>query len=104
RQLERNLHDGAQQSLLGLTYDLRRARANALADGDHDLAHRIDHAVKEVGQAFHELRQLAHGIFPAVLSNAGLSAAATSLAEQSPIPVSVACTVTERLRPSVETA
>ena len=104
RQLERNLHDGAQQSLLGLTYDLRRARATAVANGDHDIVELIDHAVKEVGQAFEELRQLAHGIFPAVLSHAGLGAAATSVAEKSPIPVAVACTVSERMTPAVETA
>ena len=43
-QLERNLHDGAQQSLLGLTYDLRRARADAAANGHHDLVALCDHA------------------------------------------------------------
>ena len=63
-----------------------------------------DHAVNEVGHAFTELRQLAHGIFPAVLSHAGLGGAATSIAETAPIPVIVNCTVTERLTPPVETA
>ena len=63
-----------------------------------------DHAVHEVGQAFAELRDLAHGIFPAVLSHAGLAAAITSVAETSPIPVEVSCTVTERLSAPVETA
>ena len=104
RELERNLHDGAQQSLLGLTYDLRRVQADATASGRHDLVELCDHTVNEVGHAFAELRQLAHGIFPAVLSHAGLSAATTSIAETAPIPVTVNCTVTERLMPTVETA
>ena len=104
RQLERNLHDGAQQSLLGLTYDLRRARAAAAANEHDDVVALCDHAVSEVGQAFAELRELAHGIFPAVLSHAGLAAAVTSVAETAPIPVDVDCTVTERLSADVETA
>ena len=104
RDLERNLHDGAQQSLLGLTYDLRRARATASTHDQQDLVALCDHATREVGQAFAELRDLAHGIFPAVLSHAGLAAAVTSVAETSPIPVEVDCTVTERLPLPVETA
>jgi signal transduction histidine kinase len=104
RQLERNLHDGAQQSLLGLTYDLRRVRAAALTNDQKDLVALCDHAVHEVGQAFAELRDLAHGIFPAVLSHAGLAEAITSVAETAPIPVEVDCTLTERLSPHVETA
>ena len=104
RQLERNLHDGAQQSLLGLTYDLRRARTDAAANGDDDLVALCDHALNEVTEAFAELRELAHGIFPAVLSNAGLGPAVTSVAETSPIPVDVDCTVTDRLPATVETA
>lgn len=104
RQLERNLHDGAQQSLLGLTYDLRRARAGAAANGQHDLVALCDHAANEVGLAFVELRQLAHGIFPAVLVHGGLSAAVTSIAETSPLPIDMDCTVTERLPAPVEAA
>jgi signal transduction histidine kinase len=57
-----------------------------------------------LGGPFAELRELAHGIFPAVLIEAGLGAAVSSLAETSPIPVDVDCTVTERLPATVETA
>ena len=104
RVLERNLHDGAQQSLLGLSYDLRRARATAATNGDEHVVELLDWASSEVAQALAELRELAHGIFPAVLSQAGIGAAVTSLAETAPIPVDVHCTVTARLSAPVETA
>ncbi len=104
RVLERNLHDGAQQSLLGLSYDLRRARAAAATNGGERVVELLDWASSEVAQALAELRELAHGIFPAVLSQAGIGAAVTSLAETVPIPVDVHCTVTERLSAPVETA
>jgi signal transduction histidine kinase len=104
RELERNLHDGAQQSLLGLSYDLRRARAAAETSGDNDLIALLDSASIEVAQAFAELRDLAHGIYPAVLSQAGIGPAVASLAETAPISVDVHCGVTDRLPAPVETA
>ena len=75
RQLERDLHDGAQQRLLALTYELRLARAAAEAEGDGQLAARLDGAVKDAHTALEELRELAHGIYPAILAEAGLSSA-----------------------------
>jgi signal transduction histidine kinase len=104
RQLERDLHDGAQQSLLGLSYDLRVARAAAASNGESELTTMIDSALTDVGEAFAELRELAHGIFPAVLTQAGLGAAVASLAETSTMAVDVNCTVAERLPTAIETA
>jgi signal transduction histidine kinase len=82
---ERDLHDGAQQRLLALAYDLRSARAAAERDGtDETLAH-LDAAIAGVHATLHDVRQLAHGIYPAVLVGAGLGAALETLAEESSI-------------------
>jgi signal transduction histidine kinase len=104
RSLERDLHDGAQQSLLSMSYDLKRAKAAAESCHDVDLGALIDSATVEVSEAFHELRELAHGIYPSVLTAAGLCPAVASLAETSDVTVDVACTVGERLASSVEIA
>jgi signal transduction histidine kinase len=83
RRLERNLHDGAQQQLLALSYDLRRAESSA----DGELAAVLCGGVAEVGAALEELRELAHGIHPAILSEAGLGAALRSLADTARVPL-----------------
>jgi signal transduction histidine kinase len=87
RQLERNLHDGAQQRLLALSYDLRLARAGAAADRDTRLAALLDEAGDETAAALDELRELAHGIYPAILSEAGLPPALATLADGAQLPV-----------------
>ena len=104
RQLERNLHDGAQQSLLGLSYDVRVARAAAVTSGASELVDLLDSATSEISEAFAELREVAHGIFPAVLSQAGIGPALKTLTETCPIPVELECTVAERLPVAVEIA
>lgn len=84
RRLERDLHDGAQQLLIALAARLRTvaaAASNALAAGE------LEAAVEEARAAIKELRELAHGIFPAVLANDGLAAAIRSLALEAPLPV-----------------
>jgi len=73
RQLERDLHDGAQQHLLALSYDLRLARSQAQADGDAPTGSLLTEATVEAQAALSELRTLAHGIYPAILSEAGHS-------------------------------
>jgi signal transduction histidine kinase len=83
RRLERNLHDGAQQQLLALSYDLRRAQSNA----DGELAAVLRGGVAEVDAALEELRELANGIHPAILSEAGLGAALRSLADTARVPL-----------------
>ncbi len=83
---EQALHDGAQQRLLALTYDLRAARE--AADGaSRMLTVHLDEAIADAHAAHDELRELAHGIYPAVLGEAGLQPALEGLAERSAIPV-----------------
>ena len=84
---KRNLHDGAQQRLLALSYDLRLARAGAVDNGAERLVALLDIAVKETDVALEELRELAHGIYPAILTEAGLAPALATLADEAPLPV-----------------
>jgi signal transduction histidine kinase len=104
RRLERDLHDGAQQQLLGLAYDLRIARAGAEAHGDRDLTELLDTAVADAQAAFDQLRELAHGIFPAVLAEGGLQAALPTLADVAPVAVVLRRVTSRRYSAVVETA
>jgi signal transduction histidine kinase len=83
RQLERDLHDGAQQRLLTLSIAVRLARRQ-LGRGDPALERELAAAESELGVALAELRELAQGLFPMVLSNEGLGAALEVLAERTP--------------------
>jgi signal transduction histidine kinase len=87
RRLERDLHDGAQQRLVTLSMDLRMARARADASGDVELSAKLDGAEQELAQSLAELRELARGIHPAILTQNGVGAALRSLAERSPVLV-----------------
>jgi signal transduction histidine kinase len=89
RLLERDLHDGAQQRLVSLSLALRLARTRLGPDEDHDLITGMDQAGAEIGAAIEELRELAHGIYPAVLTDEGLAAAVEALCERAAIPVRV---------------
>jgi len=89
RGLERNLHDGAQQHLLALSFNIRLARASAAAEGDTATEAGLTSAIEETQAALEELRELARGIFPAVLIEAGLAPALVSLADTAPILVEV---------------
>jgi signal transduction histidine kinase len=89
RRLERDLHDGAQQRLLALSYDIRLARASAAADGDTAAQMTLGKAIEETQGALEELRELAHGIYPAVLAEAGVVAALATLADTAPLPVQI---------------
>jgi signal transduction histidine kinase len=82
-QLERDLHDGAQQRLLTLSIAVRLARRQHGAI-DPDLERELGAAEAELGVALAELRDLAHGLFPMVLTNEGLGAALEVLAERTP--------------------
>ena len=104
RRLERNLHDGVQQRLLALSYQLRLAHADAEACGDAELGAMLAASDAESQAALDELRQLAQGIYPAVLTEAGLEPALTSLAETAPLPVELEGVPSERYPASVETA
>jgi PAS domain S-box-containing protein len=102
RRLERNLHDGAQQRLVSLSLALRLAHARLKAD-PAEAERLLEGASAELAQALEELRELARGIHPAVLSERGLSAALETLAGRSPLPVEVTAPE-ERLPAPVEAA
>jgi signal transduction histidine kinase len=88
RALERNLHDGAQQRLVALSLQLGLAKTK-LRD-DPDVAERIlDGARTELASALEELRELARGIHPAILTDRGLAPALEALASRAPVPVEV---------------
>ena len=101
RRLERDLHDGAQQRLLGIGMALRLLRTRV--DGNEEAAALVDEAEAEAQSALRELRELARGIHPAILTDQGLDAAVRTLAERAPIPVEVSAP-SGRLPPHVETA
>jgi PAS domain S-box-containing protein len=102
RALERNLHDGAQQRLVALSVALRLVETRMQTDpvGAVDL---LTNAQAELAQALEELRELARGIHPAVLTDRGLKAALEALAARSPLPVELEAPE-ERLSPDVEAA
>jgi signal transduction histidine kinase len=102
RRLERDLHDGAQQRLLALSYDLRLARAGAGGDDNTGLASTLDAATAEIEAALEELRELAHGIYPAILTEAGLGPALATLADEAPLPVELGELPSGRPPPGVE--
>ena len=102
RRIERNLHDGAQQRLVTLTMHVRSLEASL--PSDNDLRHEIAGFAEELVAASEELRQLSHGIHPAVLSNAGLRAALRALCRRAAMPVELSINVERRLPESVEVA
>ncbi len=104
RGLERNLHDGAQQRLLALSYDIRLARAAAQADGDAPADMALAEAAGETLGVLGELRDLAHGIYPAALAEAGIGPALATLADTAPLPVQVLRAVHDRYPEQVEAA
>jgi signal transduction histidine kinase len=103
RRLERNLHDGAQQRLVALSLTMRLAQAKLHSDPDKAEA-LLGGAQDELARALEELRELARGIHPAVLSDSGLRPALEALAGRSPVPVELEGTPPERLPPPVEAA
>src|SRR4051812_9183005 len=103
RRLERNLHDGAQQRLVALSLSLRLVRSRMDADVG-DAAELLDECVAELLGATSELRELARGIHPAILTDRGLGAALKAVAARAPVPVEVTSSVTERMPAQVEAA
>jgi signal transduction histidine kinase len=101
RRIERDLHDGAQQRLVALSLNLRMAEKRAAA-GDPEAAELVRKAGEEAGLALKELRDLARGIHPAILSNRGLHAALQDLATRASVPTRVVAAPSERLPDQVE--
>jgi signal transduction histidine kinase len=104
RRLERNLHDGAQQRILALSYDIRLAHASAETDADDRTRLLLEEALAEVQADLGELRELAHGIYPAILTEAGLGPALATLADSASIPVELDDAIEDRYPEVVETA
>jgi signal transduction histidine kinase len=102
RKLERDLHDGAQSRLVALALLLSRARGRA--NGDRDLERLLDQSIDELQLGLQELRELARGIHPAVLTERGLEPALQSLVARAPLPVTVEAPAGERLPAAVESA
>jgi signal transduction histidine kinase len=96
--IERDLHDGAQQRLLGLAMQLR---AVEISGDTEQMKTTVATAVDELQAAVRELRELANGLRPAVLTVGGLAAALDDLAARSPVPVRLE-TTGERFTPEVE--
>jgi PAS domain S-box-containing protein len=102
RRLERNLHDGAQQRLAALSLSLRLAESKLETDVDQ-AAEILVSARTELAEALDELRELARGLHPNVLTDRGLGPALETLVARSPIPVEVHVTA-DRFLPAIEAA
>jgi signal transduction histidine kinase len=102
RRLERNLHDGAQSRLVALALKLRMARGRA--EGQPELAELLDESSVELQASLDELRELARGIHPAVLSDRGLAPALEMLASRAPVPVELSTDGGDDLPAPVATA
>jgi signal transduction histidine kinase len=103
RRIERDLHDGAQQRLVAVTVTLGLAESRIESDPE-GAAQLIAQAREEAQLAVKELRELARGIHPAVLSDHGLAAALEALAQRAPVPVEVSGVPEVQLAPPVEAA
>ena len=103
RRLERDLHDGAQQRLVSLALTLRMAR-DKLGPDAGEAGRLLDRSRQELDEALKELRELARGIHPTVLSHRGLGAAVEALADRAPLPVEVGELPAQRLPEQVELA
>ncbi|MET0614630.1 MAG: sensor histidine kinase [Thermoleophilaceae bacterium] len=103
RRLERDLHDGAQQRLVSMALNIRIARAK-LNDDPLAADRLLETAGHELDSALAELRELARGIHPAVLTDRGLATALETLASRAPVPVELAELPADRLPEAVELA
>ncbi|MGV9556441.1 sensor domain-containing protein [Streptomyces sp. NPDC003522] len=101
RRIERDLHDGAQARLVALAMDLGLAKEK-LREDPREAARMVDEAHGEVKTALQELRDLARGIHPAVLTDRGLDAALSSVASRCTVPVRVEVDLVERPAAAIE--
>jgi signal transduction histidine kinase len=105
RRLERDLHDGAQQRLLAALYELRlAASATSTQNSDPALVAKLSEASRLAEQTLSELRELAHGIYPAILTEAGLGPSLRTFADRAPIAVEITGVVDDRFDANVEAA
>lgn len=104
QRIERDLHDGAQQRLVGVLLALRLATAQLTRGTDSELDRALAEVMAELNAALSELRELARGIHPAILSDEGLAPALESLVERAAVPVTLAAIPASRLPSQVEAA
>ena len=102
RRIERDLHDGAQQRLIGLLFALRFARSQTSRTLDPDRLGRIERAEQEVQQSIDDLRELARGIYPAILADEGLASALGTYVLGCTLPVELAAVPQQRFPSQVE--
>ncbi|MFE0175728.1 sensor domain-containing protein [Streptomyces sp. NPDC059002] len=102
RRIERDLHDGAQQRLVAVTMTLGRAVSRLRKSGDDSTRTIVEQARKDAREAIAELRDLARGLHPPVLTDRGLGAALTAVAARSPVPVTVDAAAEPRPPAAVE--
>ncbi len=103
RRIERNLHDGAQQHLVALSVKVRLLEQ--FAERDPERARSLMKQLQEdVGSAIEELRSLAHGIYPPLLSSAGLGVALSAACRRAPLPASLQADGVGRYAPEIESA
>ncbi len=101
RRLERELHEGAQQHLVALSLELSMLRARVA--GDPEALQILDAAVEKLNAALAELRELARGIHPAILTHRGLDGAIVALLDRTQLTVDYANELDERVSPAAET-
>jgi signal transduction histidine kinase/uncharacterized protein YoaH (UPF0181 family) len=101
RRVVRDLHDGAQQRLVHTVVTLNMARSALQGEEREDAAGLVSEALQHAEEATGELRELAHGILPSVLTRGGLRAGVGALASRTPVPVETNVAV-DRLPPTVE--
>lgn len=102
RRAERDLHDGSQQQLFSVALRLRMASDQARASGQDELADNLEVTIDQLASAIKELRELARGLHPALLSEGGLSPALAELGRRCTVPTKVTVDVRERPKPIVE--
>jgi signal transduction histidine kinase len=103
REIERNLHDGAQQQFVSATLQLQVWRASH-GELPEQAQTELDQVLVDLRAGLAELRELAHGLHPAVLSDRGLERALSSLADRAPVPVALRTELSERLAMPIEAA
>ena len=100
RRIERDLHDGAQQQLVALCANLRLARE--LAGSPADVAELLEQLGSDIEMALEELRELAHGIYPPLLADRGLTEALSAVAARAPVHTRLETGALGRYAPQVE--
>jgi len=103
RRLERDLHDGAQQRLVSLGLEVRMTEASVPAEWV-DVKEQLSAIASGLKGVSEDLRELSHGIHPAILSKGGLGSAVRTLARRSAVPVTLDVAIEDRFAESVEVA